>query len=168
MRRFAPFPDHGGAPVKHLHLPPERPRPRGLRSVNELFEEQLTVGQRLADRVATLMGSWRFILIQSLLLLIWVILNVTAWVRHWDPYPFILMNLVLSMQAAYTAPVILMSQNRLAARDRLEAHNDFVVNQKAEEEIRAIIGHLEAQDQALLELARGMVALREKLGVDAE
>jgi uncharacterized membrane protein len=79
----------------------------------------------------------------------WVILNITAWVNHWDPYPFILMNLVLSLQAAYTAPVIMMSQNRQAARDRLETHNDYLINQKAEEEIRAILSHLAAQDQAL-------------------
>ena len=117
--------------------------------------------------MAGVLGSWRFILIQSALLGIWVVLNATAWLRHWDPYPFILMNLVLSLQAAYTAPVILMSQNRLAARDRLEAHNDFVVNQKAEEEIRAIIEHLEAQDRALLELAHGLETVQEKLGTAA-
>jgi uncharacterized membrane protein len=77
------------------------------------------------------------------------VLNVVAWTRHWDPYPFILMNLFLSLQAAYTAPIIMMSQNRLAARDRIEAHQDFLVNQKAEEEVRAILTHLAAQDHAL-------------------
>lgn len=93
--------------------------------------------------------SSKFIIIQSVILTGWVILNITAWVNHWDPYPFILMNLVLSLQAAYTAPVIMMSQNRQAARDRLETHNDYLINQKAEEEIRAILSHLAAQDQAL-------------------
>ena len=95
------------------------------------------------------MGSWRFVIIQSLLLAAWTVLNVVAWVRHWDPYPFILMNLMLSLQAAYAAPVIMMSQNRQAERDRLEAHNDFLINQKTEEEVRAILEHLAAQDQAL-------------------
>ena len=95
------------------------------------------------------MGSWRFIIVQSVLLVAWVILNIAAWVQHWDPYPFILMNLVLSLQAAYTAPVIMMSQNRQALRDRLEAHQDFLINQKAEEEIRVVLNHLEAQNQAL-------------------
>ena len=98
------------------------------------------------------MGSWGFIIVQSVLLLGWATLNVIAWVRHWDPYPFILMNLCLSMQAAYAAPVIMMSQNRQAARDRLEAHEDFLINQKAEEEVRAILEHLAAQDRALAEI----------------
>lgn len=120
-----------------------------VQDVNALFEEQLTFGQRAADAVVRVVGSWRFIIIQSVLLTLWVILNVTAWARHWDPYPFILMNLVLSLQAAYTAPMIMMSQNRQAARDRLEAHNDYLTNLKAEEEIRAVLDHLAAQDQAL-------------------
>ena len=79
----------------------------------------------------------------------WAVLNVVAWISHWDPYPFILMNLVLSMQAAYAAPVIMMSQNRQADRDRVEAHNDFMVNKKAEEEIRVILEHNAAQNDAL-------------------
>jgi len=70
-------------------------------------------------------GSWWFIGTQSAILLGWAWLNFTAWVQHWDPYPFILMNLFLSLQAAYTAPMLMMSQNRLAARDRLEAHNEW-------------------------------------------
>lgn len=109
----------------------------------------MTLGTRAADWIAGAVGSWTFILIQSGLLVLWAVLNLTAWVRHWDPYPFILMNLVLSLQAAYTAPMIMMSQNRQAARDRLEAHNDYLINQKAEEEIRAVLDHLVAQDQAL-------------------
>ncbi len=137
MLKKLPFPE----PFKHEHPP--------VVNVNEVFAEQLTLGQQAADRVARVMGSWKFIIIQSILLTIWVILNITAWVRQWDPYPFILMNLVLSLQAAYTAPMIMMSQNRQAARDRLEAHNDYLINQKAEEEIRAILDHLAAQDQAL-------------------
>jgi uncharacterized membrane protein len=67
----------------------------------------------------------------------WAWLNVTAWIQHWDPYPFILMNPFLSLQATHTAPMLMMSQNRLAARDRLEAHNDYEINRKAEEELGA-------------------------------
>jgi uncharacterized membrane protein len=96
-----------------------------------------------------MMGSWLFIVIQSIILAAWAVLNVVAWISHWDPYPFILMNLVLSMQAAYAAPVIMMSQNRQADRDRVEAHNDFMVNKKAEEEIRVILEHNAAQNDAL-------------------
>ena len=77
---------------------------------------------------------------------------------HWDPYPFILMNLFLSLQAAYTAPMLMMSQNRLAARDRLEAHNDFEINRKAEEEVRAVLEHLSAQDEALAKIVETLAA----------
>ena len=128
-------------PFEHVHPP--------IRNVNEIEIERLTVGQRAADRVAAVVGSWWFISIQSVILLGWAGLNVTAAVNHWDPYPFILMNLFLSLQAAYTAPMLMMSQNRLAARDRLEAHNDYEINRKAEEEVRAVLDHLSAQDQAL-------------------
>jgi uncharacterized membrane protein len=136
--------------MKTLHFPePFVHRHPPLKNVNEIIDEGLTLGQRTADQVARVAGSWTFIIVQSAVLTIWVILNVVAWARHWDPYPFILMNLFLSLQAAYTAPVIMMSQNRSAARDRIEAHQDFLINQKAEEEVRAILTHLTAQDQAL-------------------
>lgn len=128
-------------PFVHSHPP--------IKNVNEIIDEKLTLGQKTADYVARMMGSWSFIIGQSCLLALWGVLNVVAWTRHWDPYPFILMNLFLSLQAAYTAPVIMMSQNRVAARDRIEAHQDFLINQKAEEEVRAILAHLAAQDQAL-------------------
>jgi uncharacterized membrane protein len=109
--------------------------------------------------VATAVGSWRFIIGQTILLILWVILNVTAWIQHWDPYPFILMNLFMSLQAAFTAPVIMMSQNRQAQRDRLEAHNDFLINEKAEGEIRAVLEHLDAQNEALAEIHRMLAQL---------
>ena len=144
-------------PFKHRHPP--------VQNVNVIFEEQLTVGQRTADWVANTMGSWVFIITQSVLLTGWIVLNVVAWIQHWDPYPFILMNLVLSMQAAYAAPIIMMSQNRQAARDRLEAHNDYQINQKAEEEIRAILDHLAAQDQALTGMAQMLLDLQAQSGL---
>jgi len=100
--------------------------------------EQMTLGQRAADVVTTSVGSWTFILVQSGILAIWLIVNSVAWIPHWDPYPFILLNLVLSFQAAFTAPIIMMSQNRQAARDRIEAIEDYAVDRQAEEEIEAI------------------------------
>ena len=98
----------------------------------------LTPGQRIADMVAATLGSWRFIIIQSALLVLWVTLNITAYVRHWDPYPFILLNLALSFQAAYAAPFIMMSQNRQQDVDRREAANDYRINVKAELEIELL------------------------------
>jgi uncharacterized membrane protein len=117
--------------------------------VNAEMEARATPGERAADRVAAVIGSWRFILVQTGILIVWMALNVTAWVRHWDPYPFILMNLALSMQAAFAGPIILMSQNRQAKRDRLEAHRDLVTDTMAEEEIRAMMQRLEVQDALL-------------------
>lgn len=105
---------------------------RGTRARQASHELQLTVGQRIADTVAANMGSWRFIIIQSIILMFWIIFNVTAYIQQWEPYPFILLNLALSFQAAYAAPIIMMSQNRQQDIDRKKAENDFQVNVKAE------------------------------------
>lgn len=110
-------------------------RGRVARNVAHEFEEKLTFGQRLADRFAQIVGSWRFIIIQSLMLVVWIVLNITAYIYHWDPYPFILLNLAMSFQAAYAAPILMMSQNRQAEKDHLQAKNDYEVNLKAELEI---------------------------------
>jgi uncharacterized membrane protein len=134
----------------NLHLEDRSP----VQNVNEILDQQSSLGERASDWIAATVGSWRFIIGQSILLVVWVILNITAWVNHWDPYPFILMNLFLSMEAAFTAPIIMMSQNRQASRDRLEAHYDYLVNEKAEEEIRTILEHLDAQNQALSDIHR--------------
>jgi uncharacterized membrane protein len=99
---------------------------------------QLTFGQRIADTVAATMGSWSFIIVQSAILTVWIILNVIAWISHWDPYPFILLNLALSFQAAYAAPFIMISQNRQAERDRHQAEEDFRTNIEAEHRIEEL------------------------------
>ena len=98
----------------------------------------LPLGARVSDAVARVVGSWRFIIIQSVLLVIWMTLNATAWVQEWDPYPFILLNLALSFQAAYTAPIIMMSQNRQSEIDRKAAQHDYDINLKAELEIELL------------------------------
>jgi uncharacterized membrane protein len=98
----------------------------------------LTTGQKIADGVAATMGSWRFIILQSAILMCWIVLNVTAFVEKWDPYPFILLNLALSFQAAYAAPFIMMSQNRQQEIDRKAAQNDYQINIKAELEIELL------------------------------
>lgn len=128
-----------------------------IEDVGEVHLRRLTSGQRVADRLAAVVGSWPFIIVQSGVLLAWMAFN--AWlVLHpaalhaWDPYPFILLNLVLSFQAAYTGPIVMMSQNRQAERDRLDAKNDYLCNLKAEEEIRVIMEHLAHQDRILGEI----------------
>jgi uncharacterized membrane protein len=110
--------------------------------------ETLTMSERLADSVANGMGSWRFIIIQSVFVVIWMGLNVIGFIAHWDAYPFILLNLIFSTQAAYAAPIIMMSQNRQSQRDRMQAQEDYQCNIDAKKEIEALqtqISDLETQ-----------------------
>ncbi|MGI9086295.1 MAG: DUF1003 domain-containing protein [Chthoniobacterales bacterium] len=133
------------------------------------FERKLTFGERLSDRIAVFGGSWRFILLFGAILVGWLALNVIAFAdRGFDPYPFILLNLILSCLAALQAPVIMMSQNRAQARDRLQAENDYKVNLKAELEIRHLhekVDHLlRRQYQRLFEIQQIQIELLEELG----
>jgi len=122
-------------------------RSQVARNVDKVLAERQTFGERLADRVAQLGGSWGFITIFTGMLLAWVVLNTVVLTRYgggFDPYPYIFLNLILSMVAALQAPVILMSQNRQAARDRLAATLDYEINLKAEVEIMALHDKLDA------------------------
>ena len=126
--------------------------------------EEIGVGDRIADTVAATVGSWRFIITQSVLLVAWMVLNVTAWVQNWDPYPFILLNLVLSFQAAYAAPFIMMSQNRQASIDRADAKGDYEVNVKAELEIELLHQKIDMmRESEIVELTRLVRSLEERL-----
>ena len=146
-------------------------RRRARRASLDQPQAELSLGQKVADAVASGMGSWRFILIQSAALLIWIILNITAYIRHWDPYPFILLNLALSFQAAYAAPFIMMAQNRQQEIDRKEAANDHQINIKAELEIELVhrkIDELRQKEvlyltQAIQDLGSLLMKLRVKL-----
>ena len=153
--------------VRHPFPPPYRHEHGPIKNANDVVKEQITLGQRAADWIAAKVGSWEFIIGQSTLLAIWAVLNVTAWIQHWDPYPFILMNLVLSLQAAYTAPMIMMSQNRKADRDRVEAHIDYEINLKAEAEIKVILDNLEAQNIVIAELHKMLEELRNRPSIEA-
>jgi uncharacterized membrane protein len=105
---------------------------------HEVHEEDLSFGDRLSDTVANGMGSWTFIIVQTIIVLLWMGLNLLGFIQHWDPYPFILLNLVFSTQAAYAAPIIMMAQNRQSDRDRLQAHADYQTNIDAKLEIEAL------------------------------
>ena len=109
---------------------------------HEKHIDTLGFGNRLADTVAKGMGSWMFIIIQTILVLLWMGLNVLAYTYHWDVYPFILLNLVFSTQAAYAAPIIMMSQNRQSERDRVQAQEDYKTNIEAKLEIEALAAAL--------------------------
>ncbi|MCX6207398.1 MAG: DUF1003 domain-containing protein [Bacteroidetes bacterium] len=109
---------------------------------HQRHEEKLSFSDRLSDSVANGMGSWSFIIWQTLIVIIWMTLNVVGFMRHWDVYPFILLNLIFSTQAAYAAPIIMMSQNRQSQRDREQAENDYQTNIDAKKEIEALQLHL--------------------------
>lgn len=131
------------------------------RDVGASFEENRTFGEKLADRIATFGGSWTFIMLFGTAVAAWIALNVVliaAWgTEPFDPYPFILLNLFLSLVAAIQAPIIMMSQNRQAAKDRLQASHDYEVNLKAEIEIMALHEKLdELRQKDLQELIRSI------------
>lgn len=127
-------------------------------------EETLPLGQRLADRVAAFGGSWTFIILFGVVLAVWVSINsVILLSRAFDPYPFVFLNLILSMIAALQAPVIMMSQNRVALKDRLDAAHDYEVNLKAELEIMAL--HEKLDQMRTEHLAALLAAQQEQLGL---
>jgi uncharacterized membrane protein len=105
---------------------------------HEKHKEESRFGSRLADSVASGMGSWKFIMVQTVLVVLWMGLNLVAYTYRWDVYPFILLNLVFSTQAAYAAPIIMMAQNRQNDRDRVQAQSDYLTNREAKLEIEAL------------------------------
>ena len=124
----------------------------------DLITENVTFGERVADGAARAIGSWKFIVIQTIFVIAWVILNIVAWTNHWDPYPFILLNLMFSVQAAYTGPILLLASNRQAAKDRAVAQRDddeLGVIYKLQHEQMDILALLrEAQEKHTMILAR--------------
>ena len=115
-----------------------------IKTWHEHHRNSSTFGEKIADSVAIGMGSWHFIIIQTIIVVIWMILNVIAFVHHWDVYPFILLNLLFSTQAAYAAPIIMMAQNRQSQRDRVHAENDYKTNVEAKKEIEQLLIRLDA------------------------
>jgi CRP/FNR family transcriptional regulator, cyclic AMP receptor protein len=134
---------------KQFHASQQLVRVRANRNPNQVIEEDATSGQRIADRVAGFGGSWTFIIIFLTVLVIYSAANVVLGKRAWDPYPFILLNLFLSMLAAIQAPVIMMSQNRQDTKDRLRSELDFDVNRRAESEIQGLARKLNLIDDKI-------------------
>jgi uncharacterized membrane protein len=107
---------------------------RKIARLEQSYNQERTLGECVADKFASFVGSWPFIIGQSAILGLWVILNITAWIKHWDPYPFILLNLTLSFQAAYAGPIIMMSQNRQTRLSERRNHLDLQINLLSEQE----------------------------------
>jgi CRP/FNR family cyclic AMP-dependent transcriptional regulator len=141
---------------RHFRTAQDLVRARAGRNPNEVIEDALTLGDRLADAVARFGGSWRFIIAFGVVLAAWVVVNVALITRAWDPYPFILLNLFLSMLAAVQAPIIMMSQNRQDAKDRLRSELDFAVNRKAEMEITQLAAKLNRIEDRLDDLQEAL------------
>ena len=141
----------------HIQFPKFKHDHPAVINVNKVADQQMTVGQRVADKVAATMGSWNFIIIQGSLLAAWIVINtIQLFFRAFDPYPYILLNLALSFQAAFAAPFIMISQNRQAEKDRLMAESDYHCNVKGEEETRYIMEHLDHQDTVILQILQRM------------
>lgn len=138
-----------------------RLRGRSKHPVNVAMHDEATFGEKLADGIAAGIGSWRFLIIQTVLVVLWFALNIIGLVQHWDPYPFILLNLLFSIQAAYTGPVLLLAGNRAAQRDRLMAEHDYATNEKAEALVEKILDEL-------LNNTRATLAIAEKVGAELE
>lgn len=134
-----------------------------LHPANKARHDNLSFGQRVADSVTAGFGSWRFIIIQSVLVTVWIVLNLVAWFEHFDPYPFILLNLAFSTQAAYAAPLILLAQNRQEDHDRLRAEHDYVVNEESLALLRSICSGETAISVGQAAIAEDVSQIVEKL-----
>ena len=138
---------------RQFHASQQLVRGRAMRNPNEVIEEEATVGEHIADNVARFGGSWAFIISFGVVLVVYTSVNVVIGRSAWDPYPFILLNLFLSMLASIQAPVIMMSQNRQDKKDRLRGELDYDVNRRAESEIRGLSGKLHLLDEKMDDIA---------------
>lgn len=132
--------------VRHQHDHPP------VRDLNREADRRMSSAQRVAHDFARVVGSWTFVILQVALTVAWLAANLLAFSNHWDPYPFQLLNLVMSLEAALWVPVVLMAMNRVAERERLRAQHEYELDVKAEEEVRMLMHHLEVQDEVLLQI----------------
>ena len=151
--------------LKHFKFPKFRhEKQKPIINVNEVHDGSLTFGDRTSDSVAAYVGSWRFVILMTALLVVWLVWNSIPFLPHFDPAPFILLNLCLSFLAGYTAPFIMMSQNRQSAKDRLTAENDYKTDIKSEQEICHILEHLDHQDGLVLQIVQRLEAQNKQIG----
>jgi uncharacterized membrane protein len=129
---------------QHDHAP--------VRDLNIESDRRQRAGSRTAADLARLVGSWTFVVLQAVLTVFWLLLNIVAATQHWDPYPFQFLNLVLSLESALWTALVLMMLNAASDRDRLRAQQEYEMAVKAEEEMRAVMAHLEAQDEVLIQV----------------
>jgi uncharacterized membrane protein len=155
--------------IRHTHEHPP------VRDINQEVDRRTRRRERIADDLGHMIGSWTFVIFQAVLLVLWLVLNIVSFLRHWDGYPFLLLNLVLSFQAAFAVPILLMALNRAANRDRLAAQQAYQEGVKAEEELKSVMNHLEVQDEVMLQVLhrlersdREMRRILRRLGIEDE
>ncbi len=132
--------------IKHQHDHPP------VRDLNREVDRKLTFADRVADDFARLVGSWVFVLAQAGIMVVWILLNALNLIRPWDRYPFLFLNLILTFEAAVWVSIALMALNRIADRDRLRAQQEYELEVKTEEELKALMNHLMHQDEILLQI----------------
>src|SRR5258708_25080484 len=130
--------------ARHSHEHPP------VRDVNQEVERRTGRGERIADDLARVIGSWTFVAFQAVLIALWLFVNLVGFLRHWDSYPFHLLNLVLTFQAAFAVPIVLMALNRMTNRDRLAAHKADHVGVQEDEAIKSVMTHLDVEDEQTL------------------
>ncbi|MGH7861936.1 MAG: DUF1003 domain-containing protein [Candidatus Dormibacteraceae bacterium] len=138
--------DIARALIKHQHDHPP------IRDLNRENDRRRSFAERMGDDLGRLIGSWTFVVIQILLIGIWIALNLLARIHHWDAYPFPFLAMVLSLETALWASLVLMAMGRAQSRDRLRAQKDYEIEVKGEEELRMLMNHLEVQDEVLLQI----------------
>lgn len=143
--------------VRHQHDHPP------VRDLNREADRRTTTPQRIAEDFSRLVGSWTFVLLQLLLTAAWLALNLLARFKHWDPYPFPLLNLVLTVEAVVGAAIVLMALGRIVERDRVRAQHQYEVDVKQEEETRMLMHHLEVQDEVMLQVLHRLDRLDREL-----
>jgi uncharacterized membrane protein len=127
--------------------------------VNVIHHDEATFGERLADAIATGIGSWTFLIVQTFLVSLWVVLNLIGFIKHWDPFPFILLNLLFSVQAAYTGPVLLLAGNRQAQKDRLTLEHAAHEADKADRQNVQILKAIEHNTEVTIQILRHVESL---------
>lgn len=128
-----------------------------IRNLNDIINNVNTFGQVASDFIAKVIGSWKFIISQTCFFAIWILYNLYSSYNHFDPYPFILMNLVLSFEAAFLGPIIMMSQNREEEKDRIKAEHNYLINSKTEHDTEMILEQLKEQNDLLMEIFKNNV-----------
>jgi len=155
--------------VRHTHEHPP------VRDINQEVDRRTRRRERIAEDLGQMIGSWTFVVFQVVLLVLWLVLNIVGFLKHWDGYPFLLLNLVLCFQAAFAVPIVLMALNRAATRDRLAAQQAYQEGVKGEEELKSVMNHLEVQDEVMLQVLhrlertdRELRRILRRLGIEDE